>query len=674
VPSDPVKNALQPQDVPLDEGQKAELLQSVLQALGEAIEAHKEREAQLAKFLRARKCKPEFEKKNFPWPNASNVVVPIVAITVDTVAARLHRAVLGTKDIINAHLHTPARHQMDVPADPSDPMSQPLGPKPLEEKDVKDWAENFLLKGGAKDSLRTIFADMPLNGDAFVTANWVQEEKTYHAYNAAGEVVAQRVPQYEGTKWNVVSAADVLWPTGFDDWNALPWQAIRLHYSEADLYDFVDNGAFKLEDVQQLKPIERGDERYKVVKDASKQKPMPRQVYRLYELRGKFKIPQVQDTGRPVFEEVVLTVSHEHKLLMRAIYNPYFGKSRQFVKVPYLVQPHEITAEGAAEQSLPLHEEATTSHNQVIDAATAANAAITVVSNQTNVGPNEDVYPGKTIYTDGDANKGIAIFHLAEPSPALGAVEEKAFFMNEKRTGVSVYNMGMESPTIGSRATATGTVSLINEGNQRFWVSIDDMRRAIEELLYLSIQQEQQMRPEGHFFAKGRFIQFPQGDPRTTIGLSLALTSESVNKDIEIQQMQLLMAVVNEYYSRLNQAMMLITSPQFPPAAKMMAAVTMEASSKIVRRFVERFDIEDLDATVPTVMGALQQMSFLLQGQMGPGGGGAGPQGMGSPQQLGPGGPGAPAPGGSVPPPAGNGAGGRPAATSQAPGNMPVPE
>jgi len=666
VPSDPVKNALQPQLIPLDEGQKALLLQDVLNDLGQAVEAHNERERMLANFLRAKKCKPEFEKKNFPWPNASNVVVPIVAITVDTVAARLHRAVLGTKDIVNVHLGTAARFQMQVSADPA--SGTPGGPKPLEEKDVKDWAENFLLKGGAKDALRTVFADMPLNGDAFVSAGWVDEEKVYHAYNAVGEVVEQRVPQYVGTKWNVVAAADVLWPTGYDDWNSLPWQAIRLHYSEADLYEFVDNGAFALEDVQKLKPIERGDERYKVVKDTSKQKPMPRQVYRLYELRGKFKIPQVEDTGRPVFEEVVLTVSLEHRLLMRAIYNPYFGKSRQFVKVPYLVQPHEVASEGAAEQALPMHEEATTSHNQVIDAATAANAAITVVSNQTNVQPNEDVYPGKTIYTEGDASKGLAIFHLSEPSVALGAVEEKAFFMNEKRTGVSVYNMGMESPTIGSRATATGTTALINEGNQRFWVSIDDMRRAIEELLYLTIQQEQQMRPEGHFFELGRYIQFPQGDPRTSIGLSLALSSESVNKDIEIQQMQLLMAVLNEYYARLNQAMMLITSPQFPPAAKIMATMTIEASSKVVRRFVERFDIEDLDTVVPTVLSALQQMQFLLQGQMQ----NAGPQGMGSPTPVGP-----PGGGGGVPPgppalPPGNGAGGRPSTTSQTPRNSAI--
>jgi hypothetical protein len=185
--------------------------------------------------------------------------------------------------------------------------------------------------------------------------------------------------------------------------------------------------------------------------------------------------------------------------------------------------------------------------------------------------------------------------------------------MNEKRTGVSTYNMGMESPVVGSRATATGTTALINEGNQRFWVSIDDMRKAIEELIYLTIQLEQQMRPEGYYYMKGRYIQFPPGDPRTTLALRLAVSSETINRDLEVQQMQLLMAVTNDYYMRLNQAMMLVANPQFPPQAKMMAVSTMEASSKLVRKFVERFDIEDLDAIVPSVLATLQQMSAMMQ-------------------------------------------------------------
>jgi hypothetical protein len=567
--------------------------------------------------LKAYKALPEHEVKNFPWPNASNVVIPIVAISVDTIAARLQRAVFGAKDPVEAHTQTKTPFMMQVPADPD--SGTPGGATALDDKTLRDWVGWFLRESGGRDRLRTVFADMPLYGDAFASLNWFEEERVYHAYDDLGQVVVQKVPGYTGVRWSVASPTDVFWPTGYDEWAQLPWFALRLRYSRVELMDFVKRGVFALEDVEALKPKEREDARRRIERKTERVTDMSGEIFELFELRGKFEIPSTELGGESTYEEVVLTYSLEYNRFLRLIYNPYFGKVRHFVKVPFLVQPHELPGTGVAEMSLPFQEEATTSHNQVIDAATAANAGITIVSTETSIGPNEEVYPGKTLTTDGDPNKGLAVFHLSEPSAALGAVEEKAFFMNEKRTGVSVYNLGMESPIVGSRATATGTTALINEGNQRFWVSIDDMRSAIEELLYLTIQLEQQMRPEGYFFERGRYIQFPPGDPRQSLALRLNVSSESVNRDIEVSQMQILMQVVNEYYMRLNQAMMIIANPQFPPQAKIMAMQTMEASSKLVKRFVERFDVEDLDAVVPSVLQTLQLMAQAMGGQNGGG-------------------------------------------------------
>lgn len=661
-PAPPAENVLQPQPLELDEGQKTALTACVQKELSAALINHRKRKEFLARLLRAYKAIPDVEVKNFPWPNASNVVVPIVAITVDTVSSRLQRAVLGAKDPCEVELNTKTPFLMMVPPDPNDPQAQPIPQQvPLQEKDVRDWCKWILTGTSNRDSVRAIFCDLPLYGDAFVSPRWVDDVKIYHAYDPTGQVVEQEVPAYVGVHWDVHSATDIVFPTGFDEWHQLPWQAIELRYSWPELNKFVEDGAFQLEDIKKLRPKAREDKVRQVQKKAEKTDDGAEDIYTLYELRGIFEIKATQEGGQSVFEEVVLTYSLEQNLMMRAIYNPYFGKTRHLIKMPYLAQPHEIISVGAAEQALPFQDEATTSHNQVIDAATSANAGISVVSNTTNVQANEEIWPGKTIFTDGPAKDGLSIAHLSEPSVALGQVEEKAFFMAEKRTGVSVYNMGMESPTVGSRATATGTTALINEGNMRFWVSIDDMRYAIEELLYLTIQLEQQMRPEGYYFEKGRYIQFPQGDPRQVIALRLSISSESVNRDIEVAQMQMLMQVCNDYYQRLNQAMMLIMNPQFPPQAKMMAAETMMASSIIVKKFVERFDIEDLDAVVPTVMSALQSMGGMLGAMQG------GPPGMGQPPQA-PQGPVRPgAPGGPRP------MAGPPAGVQRPPGSPPPP-
>src|SRR5690606_16669955 len=105
--------------------------------------------------------------------------------------------------------------------------------------------------------------------------------------------------------------------------------------------------------------------------------------------------------------------------------------------------------------------------------------------------------------------------HHTQCSTRLPNVEQQAAFWAEKRSGVNAYSMGVESPIAGSRATATGTTALINEGNMRFWVSIDDMRAAIVDLFYLTLQLEQQLRPEGTPISETRTLQLPQGDLRS---------------------------------------------------------------------------------------------------------------------------------------------------------------
>jgi hypothetical protein len=655
--------AIQAIPVELESSQEAAILTYLHKEIGSALEAHRPREVFLADLLRAYKAQPEVETKNFPWPGASNVVVPYVAISVDAVAARLQRSILGAKDPVEAHLSGLTPFQMS-------------NGKPLGDKDIRDWVKHFLENSGASDKLRSVFFDVSLNGDGFVKPIWVEESETYHGYDDGGNVVEVPVPGYTGVKWHVAPGADVITPRGFDNWSQLPWFAHRLRFSWSELKRGELDGTFQDVDAVKHTGKKRDDERHKVTNESERIIEETQDIYDLFEVHGLFEIPpgtaptatdatapaEGSDDKEqpPLFQELILLYSHTARKLIRKIYNPFFGRARHFVKIPYLVQSHQMYSLGVAEMSLPFQKEASTAHNQVIDAATAANAGIIVTTPDTNIGRNEEIYPGKHVKVE-NPGKDFAIYHLSEPSGNLANVEERAAFLMEKRTGVSVYNLGMESATVGSRATATGTTALITEGNIRFWVSIDDMRKAIEELLYLTVQQEQQFRPQGYEWAPGRYIQFPPGDPRVTLGLSLKLSSESVNRDLEIQQLQVLIQVLNDYYGRVNQAAAILFNPMFPPQQKMVIVQIMNAAGIIIKKFVERFDIENLDEVVPTIMTAMQNignaMGMMGGGGMQPGMGG-GPQGMmggpggqpgmGGPPGIGAGGAGA-VPGGGTP-------------------------
>jgi hypothetical protein len=599
----------------------------VQEDLSAALDTHASREELYAKRLREYKGYPETAQKMFPWANASNVVVPLVAITVDALVARLHKALMASKDFAEISIRHPAWEGMEA--------------------DLREWVNWHVRSSGARDRLRTAFFDCVLNGDAYVKPLWEDETRKYHAYDAAGEVVEQEIPTYSGVRWHIIAPEDFIAPIGYDSLDQLPWFAQRLRYTWAELLKAEKDGLY--EDVERLRAYktERADPRFKEAMRAAGTQGTGPVMYTLYEVQGLWEIEEDR------FEEVILTYSLEAGIFVRTIYNPFFGRSRHLTKIPFLVQAHEFYAMGAAEQVAPFQYEASTAHNQVIDSATAANAGLVVCSPEANFGNNEEIYPGKRIVTEKPA-QDVVVMHLSEPSPTLGSMERQAAYLAEKRSGVSSYNMGLESTVVGSQATATGTTATIAEGNIRFWLSIDDLRHAIEELLYLTLQQIQQFAPEGYPF-EGRILKLPPGDPRTSIGLKIVLTNETVNQMTELQNLQILMGVLDNYYMKLNQLMAVLLNPGFPAPMKMVAMAVMEASTNIVKRFVERFELENIDQIVPNLQSIFGGMQNGGQAQPPPGPSPAGLGGIpgpppapstGPPPGLGPGAGISPMPGG----------------------------
>lgn len=625
--------ALETTEVELTPELETQVKAYLREELDSALPGHTTRIAFYDQLRRDYKARPEHETKTYPWPGASNVVIPLVSIAVDAIVARLMKAVLATQDIVEVKIKSPEWEPM--------------------EKDIRDWVSHFFLTAGVRDRLRTVFHDMALCGDAYVKPLWTDKRRTMHSYDAAGDVAEVPIVDYVGPTWDVPAPDDVIVPTDFDEWSALPWYAQILRYTKYDLMKMKKEGGYKNLDkvISSLKP--RDDIRHRTAMSSqhtsSDEKP---RVAVLYEFTIEVDLTpepkEGEDSPAPVFEEVICLYHRETDSIVRMIYNPFFGKARFLTKIPYLVQAHELFSMSAAEQARMFQYVASTAMNQQIDAATAANGGIVVKSPDTNIGEKEEVYPGKTITDPNPQN--IRVLHLGSPDRSLANIEQQAIRYAETRTGISSYHLGMESTIVGSRATATGTTALINEGNVRFWVSVDDMRAALEQCLYLTIQLIQQYQPEGVELSPGKVVIFPQGDVRTSLGLALKLTSETINKDIEIQNLQVLMQMLQQYYGQLLNASAMIFNPQMPPEQKAAAMAVMSSAHDIMKRFVDRFAVESVDTIVPDLMTILQQSMGAANAAAGtpPQGG----PGLGQPPALGPASapPGIPGGAGEIPP------------------------
>lgn len=620
--------------------QEEEFLQRVDDSLRQALDVHDAFEARLARFKRAYKALPEQVKKTFPWDGAANIVIPFVGVAVDAIVAKEMAAIFSAPNFAEVQIKNPAWESA--------------------EKKIREWVDAFIANSGARHRLREIFHDSAQDGDAFVEPRWVEEKRLWHTFDADGNVIEQNVPAYTGVRFFTISSDSVITPQGYDSWDTLPWFATRHIYTWDELQQLQMEGQLEYIDKVKKHSVERKDRRYAVVQEAQGVSGGIEKTYTVYQIRGRFLIP-VPGKDEMVFEELILIYSLDARCFLRKIYNPFFGKFRHLVKVPFLVQPHEVRGMGVAEQVIPFQELASTAYNQVVDAATAANAGIIVTDPESSIARDQTIFPGKIVVSEQpDKTK---IIHLSEPSHALQLVVDFAGRMQQVRSAVSDYNLGLESTVVGSRATATGTTALIGQGQMRFNVSIDEMRVAIEELIYLTIQQEQQFRPEGTPLPSGETLVWPKEDPRLAIGLRIRLTSDQINREIEIQGYQVLFTILNEYYARFMQAVSLIMNPSFPAGMKLAAIQVMNASQTIVKRMVERFDIENVDEVVPSILMAMQAM---LGGVNAAGG-------MGAPPGAGPGGPQGLPPGGApAGPPAAPGGGGVPGGAPP-PGGGPIP-
>src|SRR5690606_18685853 len=190
-------------------GQLAVVVKRDNSQIDAALELQVKLDEKHARRARAYRAKPEHEKKSIPWPGASNIVIPIVGITVDNIVARLMRSFMGMQNPIEVQIKDPTYESL--------------------EKDLRDWAELFVEKSGARDSLRTCFHDMALDGTVYVKTSWEQKTRPVHAYSSeGGQVTSTEVIDYEGPVWDVIPAADLIYPDGFESWERLPWVAHRL--------------------------------------------------------------------------------------------------------------------------------------------------------------------------------------------------------------------------------------------------------------------------------------------------------------------------------------------------------------------------------------------------------------------------------------------------------------
>lgn len=544
-------------------------------------------------------AKPQQEVKDFPWENASNLVIPVVATAVDSVLSRVVNAIFGAKRVWLARPKAVSWHEL------GDPVTRFL-----------DFVQDNVLK------LYRVFRKMLLStlkvGNGVGKLVWERRWRKV-VFMQNGTKTEEIVLTHDGPKLYNILPENFLFSSDFlhtQDIQTCSWVAERASYTWKDLKNMELSQIFKdVDRIKESKETTPTDAQARAER-ATGVTPSERTTYKVYEIWFTYPIDEDGTLG-----EFVMNLEYETKTVLRFVYNFYRHQERPFHFLGYMPREDSPFSIGLAEMLEDVQDEVTTIHNQRIDNATLANTKVFKRRRQAKV-LVDSIYPGAFI--DVDEHDDVTEMDLGTEHSTLLSEELHSNSIGERRTGVSDYTVGRESSAIGSRATATSTMALIREGNKRFQMVIRDIRDVLSDIGHQVLMLYQQFAPNRQVMYEimseddakifKEYFQLPPEQTRAAMHLSVEALSETNSKELQQQSMLQLMGIVQQFYTGLYEALGLATSPQAPPEMQQFAIHAAKTGSVIFERLLESMDVEDADYLAPDIEAILGSQ----QGMMGP--------------------------------------------------------
>lgn len=581
---------------------------SVHMEVSEALEDHEERESRIDEYQRLYDGEPKQKQRNFPWPKAANLEIPLVGFTTDSIVARILNTIFAMDPFWTVR---PLRKETDLVA------------RPVEH--YLEWsrkAEYDLYK-----EVKPAVIQTTKFGWSWLKFGWEHYSRREYTLDQQGNVILMDEVVRRPVVYHV-SSRDMIVQAGVEDEEMAELLIHRFRLTKNQLMMRDHDNIYQ--DTDKVIKYNCEDEDADPMNDRRRTRDKLRTGL---EINWDYPID-----GIPT--PIVLTWHHETKTILRAIHNPY--PWRPYEKLTFIEREGQLEGFGIARRLYQLQEEVSTIHRQEVDNATLANTRF-FLGKRGEVKDGTRIWPGRFLPVS-DPDKSVKAVALGDIGLSLRALEVQALGYAERASGISDPQLGRESSLLGSRATATGTLAMIQEGNRRFDLNIRDIRESLGTVGRRVLELNQRFRPRGAaYFVEGsdgdfveQVLDLPPNFSAAKIAVDLTASTATINREVEKQGLIGLLGVMTQYYGILQQGMMIMLQPNLPGAAREMAIKVAQSAKHVVDKIVQDFDIKDIDTVVPTLIQA-EQMNANFVGNPGA------PQGAGNQPGMGgvfpPGGP-----------------------------------
>jgi hypothetical protein len=566
-------------------------------------QAHKELfETRAVRWRKQYEAEPAQQIRTFPFENASNLVIPITAIHVDTLLARVMSSVIKTKPIWVANI---------------------LGDHPDLPNMIRDDFESFLqycaLEPSELDIYRVYhewFAETIKFGSSVVKCPWVREtEDEVTAGDGSGRYEYNEKVSYAGPRPEKIPFSDFLVSNASKTLQGADFKAHILHYQKHQLEELAFKRIYDREVVK------------KVLTQPDRTSPSTIQTqaesdagihtsgaygfteWDIHECWIRYKF-----SGHYV--KMIVWYHEMSNQILRIFFNYY--PDEPFVMARLFYRDDMLRGYGFCEMLEMMQEEVSVIHNQRRDNSTVCNMSAWRVNPDSKLHKGYRIFPSAMVPAeDGEISPLACGIQNAIPIQE----EEMALQLAERRTGVSPPSQGMGAGGTGKGGKyngAMGTLAIMQDGNTRTDLNTTDMRYSHTILGRIIARQY------AYFGTGDRLELFGQKTAESIqkaldglrsgkLALPIYASSASINREVEKQNDMMLTGVMARHYQMVAQMIQASQNPMLPDPAKQYAVKCIESAEKIMKTVMRHFGYDDIDRLVPEAPVNAQQ-----QPQQGP--------------------------------------------------------
>src|SRR5215469_771591 len=553
-------------------------------------------EQKIVKWNAAYEARPKEETREFPFQNASNLIVPIIAIHTETLHAQLMAAIFKTNPLVSVMVYGDDSGISDEMKEAYTKFMQYVGIEPQELDLYRVYNE------GMRETIKY--------GTTTYKSPW--EDRTRDFIIPGGDGTGtkedfQTKTIYSGPRPEKLPFSDFYIPPTAKSLEDADFKAHKRTMQRYQIEERTFAGIYNKESAAEVLKIP--DRPGVDVVQERKEEQLGAKTEQGYGAPGEWDIWEcyVEWRGFGNYAPKMIIAYHERSNeILRVVVDNF--PSEWFVSARMAHRDDMYHGYGFAEVLWAFQEGASESYNGYRDNQTVANTRVWRVSPDSKLHQGYRIYPSAMLPAEEGEVEALAHGDLSQIN-----IEDLRLLLDlaERRSGVSPPQQGFGAGvSTGKRGiySAMGTLAVLQEGNSRKDLNVSDMRDAHTRLMRLVTEQYGRF-GKGDAFHQKRLELFGKKAPliaqaleaiaEKKIALPCYSSTASVNKEVEKQNDLLLSSQMARHYQMIAQLLASMQGVMTPPIVKRYFVEVIIASNLLMKKLLKNFGHEEVEALVP---------------------------------------------------------------------------